>query len=301
MSKNMGLLRKAVRCYTFHTPIERGKYRLSDLSIKFSPPPPADTPIKTADGRSIVVDPRNESYKYIYFTGWYEPVISQILTSLVRPGSTCLDIGANMGWYTTLFQKFTGERGQVHAFEPVPPTFELLKRNVHLNEPPRNVRVNNIALGDKEKDVELHLFPDLPDGHASIATFDRNDYETYQTRMSILDNYLAENQVGDIDLVKIDVEGSELMLLRGASILFEQENPPILEIEMARSTAVEFNYLPNDLIEYISSKAKYRFYAIDERFGKIQRIDGFAADDIGANVICMPECADHSRLSRWLI
>ncbi len=300
MQEDVGLLRKIVRSYTFHSPLARGKHRLSDIAIRYSPAIGPDQPVKTADGRKLLIDPRNASYKYIYFLGYYEPVITRILSDLIHPGDICLDIGANMGWYTTLFQKLAGDSGRVHSFEPVPPTFELLKRNVRLNEPPNNVRVNNMALGDEEREVELHVFADLPDGHASIATFGRTNFEAYMSEMSTLDRYLSDNHVGEVNLVKIDIEGSELMMLRGASRLFEQESLPIFEIEMSRATSVELDYLPNDLIDHIKRKADYRFFAIDERAGRMSEIDHFLPDEIGANVLCYPADRGTSPIAKWL-
>ena len=57
----------------------------------------------------------------------------------------CLDIGANIGWYTTLLQKIVGQKGSVHAFEPVPKTFSLLEKNAKLNSNYENTYLNNLA------------------------------------------------------------------------------------------------------------------------------------------------------------
>lgn len=300
MKDDVGLLHKLVRTYTFNSPINRGKYRLSDLAMKFSKELQGEITVQTSDGRELIIDSSNGSYKYIYFLGAYEPVISGLFNALVQPGDICLDVGANIGWYSTLFQKLVGENGEVHAFEPVPPIFEHLRRNVEINEPPYNVRLNNFALGDIETDVELHIFPDLPAGHASIGTFNRADYETFPSRMLTLNGYLEENKIENIKLVKIDIEGSELMMLKGATNLFLQENLPILEIEMALATSSDFNYLPNDLIQFIRDHADYRFFAIDERNGSLKEIDHFDKEDIGANVLCLPTNFDLKPISRWL-
>ena len=159
MKDDVGLLHKLVRTYTFNSPINRGKYRLSDLGMKFSKELQGEITVETSDGRDFIVDTSNSSYRYVYFLGSYEPVITGIFSALVGPGDVCLDVGANIGWYATLFQKLVGEKGEVHAFEPVPPIFEHLRRNVEINEPPYNVRLNDFALGDVETDVELHIFP----------------------------------------------------------------------------------------------------------------------------------------------
>ena len=86
----------------------------------------------------------------------------------------------------------------------------------------------------------------------------------------------------------VDVEGAELRLLKGATAVLAQPVPPVIIMEMAMGTSSVFGYVPNDLIEFIRSKADFNFYKIDEINGKLIEITGFAPDDIGANVICVP-------------
>ena len=300
MKKNLGLLQKLIRSYTFYSPIRKGKYRLVELAANVSGNLPDGIVVKTSDNRELFLDTANGSYKHIYFLGEYEPTITEILKALINPGDICLDIGANIGWFTTLFQKCVGVTGEVHSFEPVPPIFEHLKKNIKLNEPPENVKVNNFALGDEEKDIDLHIFPNLPNGHASISTFDEKDFVVYPSRMLTLDSYLSKHNLDNVKLVKMDIEGAELMMLKGASKLFSQKNLPIFEIEMALATTRGFGYLPNDLIEYIKQQAAYNFFAIDETHSNIRQIEGFALDDIGANVLCLPQDFDLKILSKWL-
>ncbi len=273
---------------------------MSDLAFRLSPALPPEIVVKTTDGRELSIDTTNSSYKYIYFLGDYEPAITNIFKEIVNPGDVCLDIGANMGWYSTLFQKLVGERGEVHAFEPVPNIFAHLTRNVKLNSPPDNVRLNNLALGNEAKAVDLHVFSGLPDGHASISTFDNSDYEVFPSQMMTLDSYLSANKIENVKLVKMDIEGAELMVLEGASKLFEQEQLPILEIEMALATTRGFDYLPNDIIEFIRNKADYNFFAIDENNFLLKQIKGFEPEDIGANVFCFPRTFDLGKISNWL-
>ena len=89
-------------------------------------------------------------------------------------------------------------------------------------------------------------------------------------------------------------------MLKGASKLFEQSQLPVIEIEMALDTTRGFNYLPNDLIEFISRQAEYYFFAIDERYFMLRQIKGFGPHERGANVLCLPVNFDLKRLSKWL-
>lgn len=286
------LIHKLVRLYTFNSPIKRGRHRLSNLAFQLSPTMPGELVVKTIDGRELFLDSKNDSYKYVYFLGEYESVISNIFRRLINTGDICLDIGANIGWYTTLFQKLVGLAGHVHAFEPVPHLFKDLERNVKINATPDNVTLNNFALGNEEKNVKMHVFTDLPDGHSSISAFASSKFETFTASMQTLDEYISDHKINHVGVVKVDVEGAELLVLQGASKIFEQEKPPILEIEMALATTQGFGYLPNDLIEHIRARADYDFYAIDETRSSLNQIKGFKSDDIGANVLCLPRHFD---------
>ena len=259
--------------------------------------------VPTIDGRSLSVDLTSGMENTVFFHGRYEPVLSEIVMGLVGPGEVCIDVGANFGWYTTLFAKLVGESGSVHAFEPVPRMFEELKTNRDLLPKNEHVFLNNTALGDKIQAVTINLFIGEATGHASISTMGRNDVESFDCEMITLDSYLQSNSIDNVDFIKLDVEGSELMVLNGAGQAFAQRTPPILLVEMALESTKHFGYLPNDLLVFLKGKADYLFYSVDEVRGRLRLIDSFDPSDIGANVFCLPRSAAESKhkvISRFL-
>lgn len=293
------LLSKLVRLYTFNSPIRKGKYRLALLALSLSPDLPDKVLAKTFDGRRLFVNPHISPF--FYFLGEYEYAITKIISSVVLPNDICLDVGANIGWYTTLLQKRVGAEGQVHAFEPIPSVFEQLKRNVSLNVNNSNVCLNNVAVGDKEGRVVLYMFSGLSDGHTSLSTLGRGDYRTVEGQMIMLDTYLQQKKIQQVNFVKVDIEGAELQLLNGATSIFKQKVPPIWMIEMALGTTKGFGYLPNDLMVFMRQQAEYEFYVIDEVRCLLKRIEGFEPENIGANVLCVPKGHYEERLSKLKI
>lgn len=291
---------KSVRLYTYHTPIARGKHRLYLLASKLCRYPPTALPTKVKDGRKISVNLTTGMHTTVFFLGEFEKVLTQTVTLLVKKGDVCFDIGANFGWYTTLFRQNCGAGGFVHAFEPVPRTFRELELNYQLMGKPENVFINNLAVGDRNEDIFINLFKNLPTGHASISRQGREDVISFQCRMTTLDSYLEKQNVGQINFVKVDIEGAELLFLKGAENLFRQEIPPILLMEMALQQTANFGYKPNDLLQFISARAEYDFYAADEVNGKLRKIEAFAPGDIGANVFCFPKKFYQDRLSALL-
>lgn len=281
-------LASLVRACTFHSPVRKGTGLLAQQASRALRGRTRPMACRTRDGRTLVIDPSSQTYFTVYFLGEYERAVTRLVTSLVKPGDTCLDIGANIGWYTTLLARVVGGAGAVHAFEPVPDVFARLVENWRLNDAPSNVHLNASALGTSAGTAELHVFAGLPEGHSSISTLGRADYATVPCPMTTLDAYLHENGVGRVDFIKMDVEGAELQCLEGAGRVFEQDVPPVWMIEMALATTSTLGYGPNDLIEFMRARADYRFYAIDEGTASLRSIEGFGPADVGANVLCVP-------------
>ncbi len=290
------ILIKAVRAYTFNTPIPRGKHRAYLLALKFCKTIPDKMSAETKDGRKFSVHLKTGMQTTVYFLGEYEKALTEIVKSTLREGDVCLDVGANFGWYTSLFQKYCGKSAEIHAFEPVPPTFEELERNFELMGKPSNVHINNLALGDSFDELTINLFEGLSTGHASLSNQGRDDTISYSCRIVPLDSYLEEKKVGEVNFVKVDIEGAELMFLKGAEKLFKQKVPPIWLMEMARQQTGNFGYLPNDLLNFMSERADYDFYRVDEPGTKLVKFGKFDVDDIGANVICMPRGCYEDRM-----
>lgn len=294
-----GLILKLVRLYTFYSPVRKGKYRLYEYFLRRVKNPPANLVVKTKDGRFLNCKLANKMFDTVFFLGEYEFAISEIVSKIIEKDFICVDAGANYGWYATLFAKLGAK--EVHAFEPVPPTFADLRANYELAGKPENLAINNVALGDEEKMIKLHIFENTPNGHASISAQGKEKFETYEAKMIKLDHYLRENKVERVDFIKVDVEGAELAFLRGAESVFKQAQPPILMMEMALETSKHFGYKPQDLIDFIKMRAEYDFFAIDDYRVKIKPIKDFAEADIGANVLCFPKIRNAGKLEKFII
>lgn len=285
----MGLLHKIARLYTFNSPIRKGSYRIAQASLQFGGPLPDTLEIRTADGRSVVINPGDSGYQFAYFLGEYEPAITRVMTACVEPGDTVLDIGANIGWFTTLLMGLSGPEGKVYAFEPMPEAFESLETNIKLNKSLGAVKAELLALGDDSGQVQMTIGEGLPAGHAAVVAEGEESESSTPVEMTTLDKYLKESGCAHVDFLKADIEGSELFMLRGATCLFDQEVPPTMIIEMALDTTRKFGYSPDEIIDFISSKSEYFFFAISEKGEILTEIEGFEPGSKGANVLCLPK------------
>ena len=133
---------------------------------------------------------------------------------IIKPGDVVVDIGANVGIFTSLALDMGASR--VIGYEPHKGNFELAKKN----NP--NAKIYNLAVSDK-KDEELELFITVGvGGHSTIKDFcekDSNHYksENYFIKTTTINDIIEENFLNKIDFLKIDTEGAELLILKGLS------------------------------------------------------------------------------------
>lgn len=155
----------------------------------------------------------------------YEPEVT-FLEKFVGPGETFVDAGANCGVYTIAAAHFVGPQGCVLAFEPGESSLAMLRKNVALNGFAQ-VRVFPLALSEKSGSARLYAH-----GHgASSFTLGQTE-EGRQLSFTIetvtLDAILAQEGILRVDAIKMDVEGAEELILRGARELFERCRPKVI-------------------------------------------------------------------------
>jgi FkbM family methyltransferase len=147
-----------------------------------------------------------------------------VMDLLVRPGDTTVDIGANRGAYTLKFARLVGRGGHVHAVEPFPANVAVLRS---LRK--RNVTVHPVALSDVagRQNLYLPVFHGRPiDALASLSP-PAVEHETVSIDVATLDAILPAT-ASPVTLVKADVEGHELAVLRGAVELLRRDRPALL-------------------------------------------------------------------------
>jgi FkbM family methyltransferase len=178
------------------------------------------------DGRRMYVDTRDEGVtRLLIERGVIEPSVTRLVKRLVGPGMTAVDVGANLGYYTLLFAERVGPTGHVYAFEPVPYNVELLARSVRANGY-TNVTTVPKALSNTSGQVTLHLNAANFGNHTIVSGINElSDGAVVADTMS-LDEYFGPSQ--PIDFMKIDVEGAEGLVARGADRLLAETDARIV-------------------------------------------------------------------------
>jgi len=152
--------------------------------------------------------------------GSFEHDKQRLMSSMLHPGDTMFDVGANVGYYTLLGSHRVGTTGHVVAFEPLPANVRFLQRHVRLNRV-QNVSLQAVAVSDH--DGRARFAP-----HASNAMGKLSDAGSVEVATVSLDSIAKAGRFPDPNLLKIDVEGAELGVLRGAAQLLDRARPAIL-------------------------------------------------------------------------
>lgn len=193
----------------------------------------------------------------IYVKGMFEKAECRFVTNFLKRGMVFFDLGANLGQYTLLGAQHVGGSGQVHSFEPSSRMFAELKFNVALNGLSNVCVLNNVAVSDKEGTAKLAIYEPGGEVYGSLGSQDWGPNKSIigyeEVGMITLDKYIKEHNIDKVDLIKIDIEGAELLALRGAHQLLDQPDAPTIVLEMVDFNTDGFGYKALDIWDYLES------------------------------------------------
>jgi FkbM family methyltransferase len=204
----------------------------------------------------------------------YEPETTGLLLSVLRDGDTFVDVGTHVGFFSTIAASLVGSAGRVVSFEPEEANFQRLTAHVSLNGFD-NVETVNAAVGAEPATAELWLNRDNDGGHA-LWDVGRNGYnaqsrlapERRAVRVTTLDHHFAPGGGAAIKLIKIDAEGSELRVLRGAEGLLRRHAIPYVVCEINRFALEQLGATEPALRAYMASLG-YAAYLLHPATGEI--------------------------------
>lgn len=199
------------------------------------------------NGISLTVDSRN----YYRFWLWQEVKaknevegVTKILLRELSKGDIFIDVGAWMGPYTMVAAKLVGKQGYVYAIEPDPIAAKMLKRNIYLNKL-NNVSIAPIAIADNDDKIKIGTYNSKQFGN-SATTIDcraMNGECVEIVESKTLPSFVESNDIHP-NLIKIDIEGGEYKLFKGAKNFIIRERPKlILEIHKHRLLKNELEFI----------------------------------------------------------
>ena len=204
---------------------------------------------------SLLLDPNEDVSRTILISlgGRWEPEVWDAIATGLPDGAVFLDVGAHIGYDSLKASVQVGPEGRVVAFEPNPNTLTLLRANIAASGAD-NVIVQPIACTDAE--TTLTLFDSTPGGNSGSSSLSQENAgpatRTYTVRGRPIDDVIAELGLKRVDVLKADVEGAELLVLRGAAQTLRRYHPKLVLEAVPRQLA-NMNTSVEELEAFIKS------------------------------------------------
>jgi FkbM family methyltransferase len=215
--------------------------------LGFAVAPPAGTlrPVweRIADGplagREVLIDRRGSAAWEDVIAGRFDAEIYAALSRVLPPGAVLWDVGAHMGFHTLAFAAIAGPAGRVVSFEPNPANRERLLRTLEKNaDLAGRVEILSCALSDRDGESSFVVSDDLESGASSMSFLDGTTpavnplYASSWARIVVplrtIDGLIRDRDAPPPDAMKIDVEGAELLVLRGAIETMRSVRPMVI-------------------------------------------------------------------------
>jgi len=221
--------------------------------------------IRMRDGSLMRVDIRSQTERWAYWTGEYDQDVVSRLTTSFRKNWVVFDVGANVGFYSiAMAGRLAALHGRLHAFEPVESNFSRLVSCIGLNHLESVVSAHDVALGDEEGTIGMcmTIHDNATTGNAvmvkdKVITEDKLTANS-AARITRLDSFVLEQNIKACHLIKIDVEGAEVMFLRGGSEFLSKQRP-IIYGEFSAHWLKQFGHSFVDVADIVKPW-DYRFF-----------------------------------------
>ncbi|MBF0195702.1 MAG: FkbM family methyltransferase [Magnetococcales bacterium] len=243
------------------------------------------------DGINYKLDLKEGIDFAIYLFGVYERKSFKAYQKIIKKGDTVFDIGANIGGHTMQLARLTGENGRLYAFEPTDFSFDKLKDNIELNpELAKNVTLSQIMLTDsnsEKPDPEIYSSWPLVGGLNKHPKHCGQLKSTSGSSAMTLDEFVIKEKIDRVDFIKMDVDGNEIRVLRGASNVLEKFKPTFI-FEIAPYALAEAGFSIDELLD-IFTKMGYSLHHEGSNTPLPQDIKSIIPDGASCNAIAYVE------------
>jgi FkbM family methyltransferase len=253
-----------LRAYIRYFPLRLGKpfvwTRIVEPYLAWQPHP---FRARTSFGFHLEGDSQDLIQQWVYYFGVWEPSLTTFVRRRLRLGDTCVDVGANIGYYALLASKQVGPSGRVVAIEASPAIYRSLERNVGSN-PAANVRMVNAAAYGRRAVVRLYRGNAHNCGETTMLVQDAGTFECDVDAFPLQD-LLTPTELQSARLIKIDTEGAEHAILSGFESFDRLRSDAEFVVEVHPSY-LERRGESLDAVLRVMETAGFAAYVLDEEF-----------------------------------
>lgn len=216
------------------------------------------------DDMSIVVFENEDVGRRLSFLKDFEKAETSFFKKHIHSNDICFDVGGNIGYFTLIFSKMA-MNGTTHVFEPIALNSLIIKVNAELNDI-SNVVINQVAVGDSYGNVSFSVSEDS--AFSSLNSTGRiAESKNITVPIIRIDDYVAKNNIPKIDVLKIDVEGAEELVLKGAlGVLTDPDKRPrIIMVELYDPNLSGYSTSKEIIVKLLESY-QYNAYVINDSF-----------------------------------
>lgn len=205
---------------------------------------------------------------YKYFKQDYELNNINFLNNQLEKGMTVIDIGAHIGLLSTIIAQKVGASGRVFSFEPTPSTFQLLQKTIAINGNQKIITPFNKAVSDKSGTTTFYITDKPAHNSNSLANTKRENVKEFgiDVKLVSVDDFASENKLSKIDLIKIDAEGAELSVLKGAEKIITAFRPKIL-LALHPLSIISFGDSLPEIWDFVTGKG-YKVYYLNQEISR---------------------------------
>ena len=193
------------------------------------------------------VNPTEHIQQQLFWYGYYEKELGDLVKKILKPGDVFLDIGANIGYFSLLAAKHE-PTAKIISFEPVSSVFKILEENISRNAA-KNVKAVNAGVGETNGEREIYLSGEDNIGMSSFQKPENYSGKTEKVKVFTIDEWFRSPGLPKVDLIKLDVEGSELAAVKGMHETLQNFKPAII-VEINPETLLQFGLKPAAIFSY---------------------------------------------------
>ncbi len=186
--------------------------------------------------------------QHIYFTGTYEESELLFIEKNLKPDSTFIDIGANIGLFSITASAVVGDKGNIISFEPFSTNYDAFCHNININSI-HNIKAERLAVADKDKIIPLYYNQD-ESNLGMVSSYASNHTLKEEIISTSLDTYLSDKKINTVDIIKMDIEGGEYLALLGMKSTLIKYHP-LLIIEIDNNILKDTPYSDKDIYTYL--------------------------------------------------